>query len=389
MPQIYSNPSYKRSFTSNTVDISQAKLDTILTLSVGDKSITIIPQFEYWFQFYDPVYGTIRNLKALVEDILDNNQIKVKYIKSENQDFVDCNKCKCKCQNWIDNSKEDRQKPMPTCNCILNPPDMSKYEGPITLYIPIENLVNVVYVKSGEDKDPKKGETKVMLLGISAEMVKAIIIRMEFFDDSLPDAVKLIDVKVGGIYDIAYQDEDGTIYESRSKVVKIEEDDDHEQCKPGKGFVRECVGSDNSVYYCCDRSHSKEDFMQEPPVKKVRLIVDTSEDFIGRYEVIMLDTIRDCTLVTEAQDEPIEPTDPVDDICKCCKDKYDGCNKETCGHYYEHVCGDNCSCKKVYNFDNDNYKATLSKDQVHIDSKDNEPIDVSVDELIKFYLGLE
>lgn len=388
--QIYSNPSYKRSFTSNTINISQAKLARMLALPVGDKVITIIPQFEYWFRFYDPVYGTIRKLKALVDDILDNNQIKVKYIKSENQDFVDCNKCKCKCQNWIDNynSRKDRQKPMPTCNCILNPPDMSKYEGPTTLYIPIENLVGVVYVKSEKDKDCMKGETKVMLLGISAEMVKAIIIRMKFFDDSLPDAVKLVDVKVGGIYDIAYQDKDGTVYESRAKVVKIEEDDNHEQCRTGKGFVRECTGSDNIVYYCCNRNHDKEDFMQSPPVKNVRLIVDTSEEFTGRYETIMLDTIRDCTLVTEGTKEPSEP---VDDICKCCKHKHDGCNKETCGYHEQptHSCGDKCSCKKVYNFDNDNYKATLSKDKVHIDSKDNDPIDVTVDELIKFYLGID
>lgn len=385
MPRkIYSNPSHQRSFSS--VTLSDVKLSNMLTLHIGGKNITIVPGFEYKFYFYDEVYGTSRMLKALVLDII-NNKIKVKYIQSENEDLLNCNECRNKCGNWTKLSLEKKQKPMPTCNCILNPPDMSKYEGPQTIFIPIENLMSVEYVKSEKDDDCKKGDVKVMLLGISTTMVKAIIIRMEFFDDNLPDAVKLVDMKVGGIYDIAYEDKDGTIYESRAKVVKIEQTDEHEQCKPGKGFVRECIGSDNSVYYCCDRSCRKDEFMQEPPVKKVRIIVDTSEDFAGRYETIMLDSIRDCTLVQESTDDPLPPIE--DDICKCCKHKFEGCNKETCGHHIVHECGDNCSCKKVYNFKDDNFTAVLSKDKVHIDSNGNDPMDVTVEDLIRFYLGLD
>ena len=220
---------------------------------------------------------------------------------------------------------------MPTCNCILNPPLNTDYDEPLVYFIPIANIIDIKYIGTQNDNKNKREDVHVMLLGISATMVKAIVLRLEFFDDAINDAVKYVEMKAGNIYDIAYEDKDGTIYESRAKVIRIEEDPDGcECCKPGKGFVRENVGGNNIIYTSC--CHHKNDFIQEPPVPLVKIIVDTSEDFSGRYETILLHEIRDCTLVSDESGNipDIEPA--VSDCCTNCAYKTDNCETNTCGH---------------------------------------------------------
>ena len=307
---------------------------------------------------------------------------------------TDCSKCsKENCQNrTMPMSASSNEAPMPTCNCILNPPDVSKYDEPRIYFIHLQNILDVSYIRNNSNgnipTNTNRNEgTRVMLLGISATMVKAIVIKLEFFDDSIEEAVKFVELKAGGIYDLAYESKDGTIYESRVMVKKIEEVDkgDVSSCKPGKGFVRENVGMNNFVYTnCC---HKKDEFIDEPPVKRVKIIVDTSEDFHGRYECIMLDSIRNCTVVNCSNyDEDFIETECV---CDCCEFKTEFCKPESCTHYIPPK-KENCNCNVTeYNYTYDNkYKCTVSGENVTIFAR-GEKCELNLDQLLKYYLGVD
>ena len=377
MNQIWSNPSLQRNV--NLVKAIKTNLLYCLKLTLTDadsgisKSTIVFPNMEYDFKFYDPTYMKLYSITGLVEDVYED-QIKVKYIKnnvSSNNDTT----------SVIDG--------MPNCNCILNPPDFSKYEGPAIIFIPISNIVNVGYkwtknITSEQDTM----EVRVMLLGVSATAIKAIIIRMAFFEDTIEEAVKLVDLKAGNIYDLTYESKDGAIYESRVKVMSIEDAADV-ACKPGAGYVREHVGCHNSVYTDC--SCNKSDFMGAPPVKKYKIIVDTSESFTGRYEAIMLDAIRDCTLVYSAYDDP--SSDVNDDFCKHCNHKTHNCNPNHCGHFLpHHSINHGCECDTmpktyVYTYNN-MYKAIIAGDKVCITAEGN-TTEIDLESLVKYYLGVE
>lgn len=344
MQQIMTNPSIQRSLIQKS--IINSELDNYLKLIIGDKSnsFLIFKNMEYHFSFYDANYGFIRSIVGFVDELYDD-QIKVKYISEDKH------------------SREDRKNP--PCECLLTPDESisRKYNEPIVYFIPICNITEVKYTINNKPDTRPEEDVRVMLLGISATMVKAIVIRMEFFDDSIEDAIKYVDLEANGIYDITYESNDGAIYESRVKVIRIEEDGHNNDCKPGKGYVREHVGTHNSIY--TSSANSKNDFMNNPPMKKVKIIVDTSETFTGRYEVIMLDTIRDCILV-EAPDNagpslppPINPDDH---------------HNNKCNSY-------------IYTYEN-KYKAVVNGDKVCISVK-GEDTNMSLNELIKFYLGVD
>lgn len=389
MQQIWTNPSHERSFIQTTITkstlLDYLKLDT-RSDDGKQKTIMIFPDMEYNFIFYDATTGRLQSLRGLVTDAYQD-QIKIKYVNRHA--WVDCNSCKHPCEKKNKISKAE--PPMPTCNCVLNPPNTEKYDDPKVYFIPLANIVSVSYVKTPDDHKPKKGDVHVMLLGISATMVKAIIVRMEFFDDNMDEAVKLVELEAGNIYDIAYQVKDGTIYESRAKVIKIVEDDKH-PCKPGKGFVRENVGENNIIYTSRCHNHNKDDFMEEPPVPIVKIIVDTSEDFSGRFETIFLDTIRDCTLV-QAGDGSDMPDQSIDCCCENCEYKTENCDPSDCCHYIPpKKPQSSCDCDGTlatyeYNYDN-MMKAIVKGEDVSLFIK-GEKTDITLDSLIKFYLGVE
>lgn len=393
MQQIWTNPSVERSFIQ--LSVTDATLVDYMKLNVKNgnsspKDISIFQGFEYFFSFYDANYGTIRSIKALVTDVY-SDQIKVKYKPSKENDKIDCNICKKRDRCDAKRGRKVPQSPMPTCNCILNPPLNTNYDEPIVYFIPVANLIDVKYIGTQNDDDKNKREdVHVMLLGISATMVKAIILRLEFFDDAINDAVKYVEMKAGNIYDIAYEDKDGTVYESRAKVIRIEEDPHGcECCKPGKGYVRENVGGNNIIYTSC--CHHKDDFMQEPPVPLVKIIVDTSEDFEGRYETILLHTIRDCTLVSdESGDVPDEPTIP--DCCANCIYKTDDCEMSTCGHCIPPKPPKDCGCvdepEYTYNYEKNTMKAVIKGEKVDLFVQ-GQKTEITLDSLVKFYLGLD
>lgn len=394
---IWTNASVSRSVVQpNTIQNVVLKY-LKLTISNGvdaGREISVFPNMEYKFRFYDANYGTIRSVTGLVTTVY-SDQICIKVLNSS-ADKVYCAYC-----NNRDNcskaqtSKLTSELPMPTCNCILNPPDVSKYDDPEKIYILIQNILNVEYVKSDStcnEDTSKEEEVKVMLLGISATTVKAIIVRLEFFDDSMDEALKYVDLAVGGIYNIAYECYDKTIYETIAKVVSIEEVPE-QVCQTGKGYVRENVGMNNAVYTrssCC--STSKDEFMTAPPVKKIKLVVDTSEDFHGRYESIMLDAIRDVELIQAPDQELSEvPEKDPNTSCEGCPYRTCNCCPDTCGHTKPLPPKPNCDCgdTSYYTFAfRDGSKAAVTGQDVEIVTPGGKLIEMSLKELFEFYLGI-
>lgn len=345
----------------------------------------VFSNMEYQFTFFDAKLGSVRSVTGLVTNVYED-QIKIKYISNGNN--VDCSTCcNMECKNKKTQSNTV-QSPMPTCNCIFNPPDVTTYDGPQVFFVPVANIIDISYKVNNTNRpeEKPKGDVKVMLLGISATMVKAIVVRLEFFDDNIEDAVKYVDIETGGIYDLVYENKNGTIYESRVKIVRIEEVPEGQPCKPGKGYVRENIGAHDAIYIPC--YNKKDEFMQAPPVRKVRLIVDTSELFTGRYETIMLDCIRDCTMIQCANGSDMIPEIS---CCDDCKFKTEWCKPDKCSHFIPKPPKHNCHCEGVvtytYSYDN-RFKATVTGENVTIMAK-GEKTDISIDTLLKFYLGVD
>ena len=129
--------------------------------------------------------------------------------------------------------------------------------------------------------------------------------RLAFFDDCREEAIKYVNLEVGGIYDIAYEGNDGRIYENRAKVMQIEDNRNNFHSRPRRDYVRETrkehIGFNNAIYI--DQTKNKDEFMTGVPVRDIEIIVDTSEFFTGCYESISLSAIRDVTLVEEDEVE--------------------------------------------------------------------------------------
>lgn len=363
MSVIWTNPSIQRSLVQRNIVNSDLLKYAKYTIEndTDKKYVSVFTDMEYKITFYDASYGNIRTVIGLVMDLYDD-QIKIKRLphrtRPNPETITNC-------------------PPMPTCNCVLNPPDTSKYNDPEIIFIPSSNILDINYITSIGNIDNMKG-TRVMLLGISATTIKAIIIRLEFFDDCLEDAIKLVDMEVGGIYNIVYEC-GNTIFESVVKLISIEEIPDT-TIQTGKGYVRENVGVNNSVYTCC----TKTDFMSSPPVSKIKLIVDTSETFEGRYECIMLDSIRDCTLIQGPDGNTDDTTqDITDNYCTNCCFKTCNCTPETCGHYH---CSPSISGSYKIG---DNLVIISPEGNVEIHTKDgNGVVGTTITEILSYYLGV-
>lgn len=342
---------------------------------------------EYKFTFFDPNTGGVQTIIGLVKAIYEN-QIKIVYSSTSNSKCANCSKCNECTQSST--SSSTTTEGMPTCSCVLNPPDYSKYNEIKTYFVPVSNIIDVSYLVYGSSNNEETKESEedieVMLLGISATIVKAIVIRLGILDDSIQDAVRYVELETGGIYDIAYECKDGTIYESRVKVVKIEEVDGNEtECKTGKGFVREHVGCHNAIYTTSCKP--RDEFMNAPPVRKVRITIDTSETFSGRYEVISLASIRDCTLVQGPNEEELTCISS----CEGCAYRTEYCDPCNCGHYIEPKPATGCGCNEpstyTYVYDN-KYKVTITGETATISVK-GEKHSVPLNEILGYYLGVD
>lgn len=351
--------------------LNYAEVSITDNLNRLSKKILLFPNMEYIITFFNDNTYIKQKITALITNIY-NDQIKVSYFEDEKNTEVDKDHCPI--------------VPHP-CNCVFSPPNINKYNEPNTIFIPFNNIIDIEYVKALDQVI--KEDIIVMLVGISAEIVKAIVVNLHFFEDSINDAIKYIELKKDGVYDLTYESVDGVIFESRVKIIKIEEVDNCCECNSNKGFVRENIGCGNVIYI--DNTCTKDDFFNQPNVRKIKIIVDTSETFEGRYEVIMLDKIRDVKVVDGMNDNDFIIT--IDnDFCKCCNNRTELCNPNICEYYHTHCINDNEHCvdnSNTYKYTFDNmYKACVSGEEVNILVK-GENIKLSLNELIKYYLGID
>ena len=383
---LWTNPSQERSaslisnVTSEISNYARIKISALVDPGYASREVIVFPGMEYIIKYYDTKLGVIKNLTGLVKAVYGKDEgvepcIWFKYKENSESCTVDCKSCNRAC------SSKSNAKSIPICNCVLNPPRADKYTDPIVEYIPVQNLLDIRFTRenmSPTEEAKRERGTRVMILGISATTIQAIVIHLEFFDDCLEDAVKYVDLKVGNIYDVAYLSKrDDTIYEIRGKLESIQEFID-EPAKNGKGFVRETVGCDNSVI---TSKISKRDFMDAPPVKKIKLIFDTSEDFSGCYTTITLDSIRDCKFVS-GDGAPEVDEDTAKTVCACCSHNNGTCKPSTCGHFKPNKPKPE---GKYYMFGD--YKVLVDGDKIMVDSKDKK-FDLDMSEVLKFYLGI-
>jgi len=242
------------------------------------------------------------------------------------------------------------------------------------------NILNVSYVTTHNPNFNKNGVVRVMLLGISATTVKAVVVKLAFFDDNYEEAAKLVDLKVGNVYEITYETDNGTIYTNSGKIVSIEELSEGVCCAP---YVRECVGFHNSVYN--SPTCSKDEFMNAPPARKIKITLDTSSDYSGMYESIMLSMIRDCNLITEGSEDT--ENNETNDYCYSCIYKTENCDPNSCGHYIASDSGKCCCCNKTYSYENHN--VSITGDKVTITDKDGNATESTMDAILRNYLGLQ
>ena len=298
MNQIWTNPSSIRSHVLTTGIKSSLieclKLTRLNPCNKNENELIIIPNFEYKFTYFDDKTGDVRTAIGLVEKVY-SDQIKIKQLQSEQSD-----------RDEIDHRNHDhfRSECSKNENCITNS-NNTKYAGPTTLFIPIANITSASCICNTTNKKDNKEGLYIMLMGISATVVTAVIVRLAFFDDNRDEAIKYVDLEVGGIYDIAYEGNDGRIYENRAKVMQIEDNRNHFHARPRRDYVRETrkehVGFNNAIYI--DNCKHKDEFMAGIPVRDIEIIVDTSESFTGCYESISLSAIRDVTLIVEDKTE--------------------------------------------------------------------------------------
>lgn len=366
-------------------------MQNVLNVAIGDsiatsKRVAIVPGWEYRFVFYDSNESKKIDTIAMVKCIYtDSVCIVAKNDPSNKKDCSMCSNTECIKRNSAFSNTNNTV----VCNCFTsNKPDMNNYSTPKMYYVPIGNIMDVEYIKKDKPKDKERG-TKVVLLGISATMLRALILHLEFFDDKVENAVKYVDIEVGGTYNFVYQcgGRRPTIYEVEGKVVSIEEVRE-QPCKTDKQFVRE-VGKNDFIYECCNSSTSKEEFIKGVPVKAIKIVVDTSTVFESKVETIMLDSIRDCIKISSANDNAGIEIDP----CEGCVNETCDCDPATCPYCNGTSSDKNNPCvikPKTYTYNiTDDIKVEVCEDKAKIFIRKEEPKYIPIEEILKFYIGDE
>ena len=297
------------------------------------KTVFIFAGYEYEVTYYDTENNKVNKISGVITDFdveassIYSQSITMMYWPKEEKDSK-CNPC-----IPPEEKPSEIVQGMPSCDCVLNKPDLSKYQGPETIEIPMNNLLDLNYLGSGKKPDlpkPMKKVVKVVLLGISAEICRAVVVNLKMLEDNQDNAVKEVNLKTGNVYTIAYlSQKDKCVYEFDGKLVSISETND----APKQDTVvrtSEQVGLNDTIYNSCDICNDITDrdmYMACDCMKNdVRLTFDISVDFTGEYDSIMLSQIRDCTLIEE-EGEPVTPVEPVepskpdpkpDDNKSCC-----------------------------------------------------------------------
>lgn len=289
------------------------------------KTVMVFPGYEYEITYRDDGSGQCHKVKGLVYSIsgygtnLSSQIITMKYKNKPPKPESGCDK--------------EITQGLPNCGCVLKKPNDNKYfDETTTVDIYVAYITDINYIGSGvrpEPPVPPRKMVKVVLLGISADIIRAVVINLKMLEDDKKEAVRDVCMKTGGIYTVTYFNaKDRAIYEFNGKLISIKETD--QVPDPANCIVRktEHVGMADSIYEECEMCFTEVDsYLNSCCIKKdVLLTFDTSIDFSGEYESIMLSWIRDCKVIDEEPEvtPPADPDDPEsgDNKCDCC------CGKE-------------------------------------------------------------
>lgn len=205
-------------------------------------------------------------------------------------------------------------------NVLLN------YVSTVSVTIPVNYITSMeeyIFEEPEEPKEPVITEvTKVSILGISAEFIHSIVVRLRIFENGTDcDLVEAIpvDMKVGSRYNVSFIDHDShAMYEIDGVLKAINIDQNFGDEDPNHGFVRhECkcnqhdmIGMNNVCYDPCDtEKYDMEHFFSLPKScpESVSFVFDTSQLNESTFDTVLLSDIRGVTLVEDVGD--IEITD--------------------------------------------------------------------------------
>lgn len=310
----------------NTATYAEGSIYTYMKLTlfrVGDtkmkKEIIILANSEYTITFYNPSTNSNHTVTGLVTNVYgegnSNQYLIFKYKTAKQSDFVTYTYSRrCGCYN------DD-----PSNNTTVSE---EKVET-----IPIQNIYDIQYGSNNplycncnnEPENSSRGGYVTVLLGIDAEIVKAITVNLKLLDDQSDNAIHLIELKKDNVYELSYcSPKDGSIYEITGKLTELEAIETDNVIGGPEDFVHCCfqmppnenVGIAGSIYtssgYQCDIDKF---LSQSGPYKEVRLIFDTSTNNSGTYEIVALSWIRSIKDVTPVGD-PVRPGES--DCCNDC-----------------------------------------------------------------------
>lgn len=198
------------------------------------------------------------------------------------------------------------------CICIENSKAIDNVDVK-TIYVAPDHLLSIkeyVEPKPAHPRPKERNVVAVALLGISAELIHSIVVRLRFYDDKCyTSEANTVNMEVGKTYHVTYTEHDPqhTTFELVGKLLKISMEETGVK-ETEHGFIRdeipqECIGMDNKVY-------NSDHFMQLPKYGDINLAdriaftFDTSIRFGDQKDVLLLRDIRNVEEIDEVSDEP-------------------------------------------------------------------------------------
>jgi hypothetical protein len=302
--------------------ISSAKKASVVTTSASVSDSSLKEYLEVVFtkddgttstvNVYDGNYYTIKfycdgSFKTVIAKIIKVYEL---FIYIQYVDMPDAaNNCKCIPKNYV----------------MLNAAGVTKSVMLSDIYS-IEEYVEEEETEQVEEPKPVqvKEVTKVSVLGISAEFIHSIVVRLRVYDDgSCCDVTDctVVDMKVGGRYNVSYLDHhDHSMYEIDGVLKSISIEQNFGDEDPNHGFVRnecEChdhnyVGMNNMTYDSTEMDdetiYDADHFMSlaKDSGNRVLFVFDTSEFTESSFDRVWLTDIRSVKVI---EDSDIEITE--------------------------------------------------------------------------------
>lgn len=210
----------------------------------------------------------------------------------------------------------------------------------VNIEIPVFNISSINEVISNSDipdkpQPPKERTvTVVNVLGISAELIQSVILRLRIYEDGhIGEKAIPVDMKTGNKYHVTYvvHEPQHTVYEIDGILKEIKILPSY-HCSVAHTFIREekpiedaeCIGSNNTIY---NNDHFYDLDKVSDIGDRILLVFDTSKDFDSTFDSVMLRDIRMVEDITEKTDDAGNDTEEDDDnpVMKCPYFKQDLC----------------------------------------------------------------